>query len=187
MPKSKYLSLFCIPLLIFSCIPRNQNAELPVKLTIDIFAPLEKAIAENNWGINNKEKADLFEQIYFKYSGVKEFDQVLEQYLDNQDKCYWIGIYADDDYYTTFADPVLAVKILEKGLEFTRSDQEKVRFLWIIGKKLYYKGDKSAATAYLVKAYRLAEEYPGNTPSWDSEQEYDEIMAFIKGSNEKDQ
>jgi len=180
MLKVKHLLFAIIPVLIFACIPKNQNVGLPDKLTIKIFDSLEKVAAAKNWGMDNEEKAQIFAEIYFQYSGEKDFEKVLMQYLDHQEKCYWIGIFADDAYYTSIADSVLSLKILEKGLELITSDQEKVRFLWVIGKKYYYSGDKVTAEKYLAAAYKLSALYPGNTPSWNSEQEYDEIMAFIK-------
>jgi hypothetical protein len=149
---------------------------------LEIFKPLDEEVASGSWGINCGDKAKIFEKIYFENRANKSFEALLLKYINIDDKYYWIGIFLDEPYYTKINNCDLSLKVLKAGLEFNRQDEDKVRYLWIIGKKLYYKNQKAESLKYLVPAYRLSEKYPGNTPAWDSEKEADEFEAFIKSN-----
>jgi hypothetical protein len=149
---------------------------------LDIFRPLDVQASEASWGLNNSDMARIFEKIYFENSTNKLFEQLLFRYLDNDDKFYWIGTFLDEPYYTKINNYELSLKVLKAGLEFSRNDEEKIRYLWVIGKKLYYRNQKAESLKYLVPAYTLSEKYPANTPAWDSEQEADMFEAFIRSN-----
>ncbi len=166
-------------LLFFLAAPAFSLKPVPPP---DIFRPLDVQASENDWGLNNGDMAKIFEKIYFENRSNKSFEQLLFRYLDNDDKFYWIGFFLDEPYYTKINNYELSLKVLKAGLEFNKNDEEKIRYLWVIGKKLYYKNQKAESLKYLVPAYTLSEKYPANTPAWDSEQEADMFEAFIKSN-----
>lgn len=149
---------------------------------MDIFKPLDDPSSRSSWGMNSTDQAKIFEKIYFENCAGKTFEQLLFRYMDNDDKYYWIGIFLDEPYYTKIGNYELSMKVLKAGLESCKNDEEKIRYLWIIGRKLYYKDKKGEALKYLVPAYTLSEKYPANTPAWESEQEADMFEAFIKSN-----
>jgi hypothetical protein len=154
---------------------------------VNIFRPLDEEIAEKGgMGLSNSDKARIFEKIYLENSANPGFEGLLFTYLNSDDRYYWIGMFLDEPYYTKINNFGLSMKVLKAGLDFVKQDEQKVRYLWVIGKKLYYKNRKAESLEYLVPAFRLSDKYPGNTPAWESEKEADEFEAFIKSNMKKD-
>ena len=170
---------------LFSCATaENDGSEdlLIARPSIDesIFNPLEEEVQINRWGLNNKRKAEIFEEIYFRYHTNPLFTETLKKYINNDiDKYYWLGIYLDSTYYTEINNYDLSLSILLEGLEKIEQGYDKTSFLWIIGKKYYYNEDKANALKYLTEGNQYSLDYPGTTPAFDSEEEYDELMNFI--------
>ncbi|TGL31317.1 hypothetical protein EHQ52_15375 [Leptospira koniambonensis] len=172
----KKIKFSILALLIVTC----ASACLHKNIDEAIFASLEREVSHNDWGSYNKEKARIFENIYNENSTDKRFASLLFDYLNTEERCYWIGIYLDETSYTKIKNYDLSVKVLEKGLSLTQHDADKVRFYFILGKKYYYKKKFSEAKSYLVIGNRLSEKYPGTVPTWNDDEEYDEIMKFIR-------
>jgi hypothetical protein len=173
------MKYFTIIVLLTLAVPAFSLKPIP---PLDIFKPLDDQISGHGWAFNSFDEAKIFEKIYFENRSNKSFEQLLLRYLDNDDKFYWTGIFLDEPYYTKINNYDLSMKVLKAGLEFNKNDEEKIRYLWVIGKKLYYKNQKAEALKYLVPAYTLSEKYPANTPAWDSEQEADMFEAFIRSN-----
>lgn len=143
------------------------------------------ATAKYQWYTGNNELAKELEKSYNLYSSKKNFKKQLLKFADNNvDKYYWIATYLKDDYYTQINDAELSFQFSLAGLEIakTEKESEQIRYLFVIGKKYYYAGEKEKSLDFLIKGYKLSEQYPGHVPTWNSLEEADEIYAFIKAN-----
>jgi len=177
----KYLIMAAVLFSVLSCVTLEKEEIKEPEKSVDlsgIFEPLDAEVSVRRWGMNNQAKADIFREIFDQYSGETGFPTALEAYADNSNKCYWIGIYLNSDY-TGLGLYEDSLELLKKGLTLASSEAEQVRFNYVIGKSMYYRGDLQGAVPYLVAGYRLSEKYPGTTPAWNSEEEYNTIMALI--------
>jgi len=177
----KFLITAAVLSVVLSCATLEKKEGIETQKAVDlsgIFEPLDAEVSARRWGMNNQAKADIFKEIFDLYSGEEGFPLALEAYADSSDKCYWIGIYLNSDYtgLDLYED---SMELLKKGLTLASSEAEQVRFNYVIGKSLYYRGDLQGAVPYLVAGYRLSEKYPGTTPAWNSRDEYDSIMTLI--------
>ena len=173
MKKIKFLFLTLITVNYgIACLHKNIDAA--------IFSPLEREVSYNDWGSSNAEKAKIFESIYIQNATDERFASLLFDYLNTEDKCYWIGIFMDEPSYTKINNYELSVKALEKGLSLTLAESDKVRFYFVLGKKYYYKKKFNEAKKYLVIGDRLSAKYPGTVPAWNDDEEYEEVMKFTK-------
>lgn len=137
------------------------------------------------WNVGNEAIASELEKSYTLYSKKKNFKSQLIKYINNNpDKCYWIATYLTDDYYTQINDQNFSFELFELGLTMLENaeEQKQIKYLYVIGKNYYFKGEKDKSLDYLLKGYLLADKYPGNVPTWNSLEESDEIYNFIKAN-----
>lgn len=141
------------------------------------------AAEEYQWYTGSNELAKELEKSYNLYSTKKNFKKQLLKFANNNvDKYYWIATYLKDDYYTEINDTDLSFEFYLLGLELAEKteESEQIRYLFVIGKRYYFLGEKEKSLEYLIKGYQLSEKFPGNVPTWNSLEEADEIYDFIK-------
>jgi len=167
-------------ILLFPCLAVGK---IQKKISIKIFAPLDKDAAENFWGMKPDKQAKIFEKIYKSYNKNKQFKKVLLKYADSSDKCYWIGVYLHEKDYTSINNFQLSMVILEKGLKISKDEREKIGFYFVIGNEWYKRGKKKKALSYFIPGYKLSKKYIGCVPSlWKTTKEAEFIMNMIKDS-----
>lgn len=87
------------------------------------FMNLQKCLKEKPWGINNFEKAVMFNAERKRLGS--DFEKELFVFLGTDiDACYWAGIFLTNDYYLNGNEPMyeLGLKILEHGIELCRKN-----------------------------------------------------------------
>ena len=146
-----------------------------------IFSILDMEVIKYSWGQNNFQKAAIFQEIYNKSHNDPDFENILFEYLDIDDKYYWIGIFLYSDY-TDINNFDLSLKVLKKGLEVQKDEILQIRYYWAIGTTLYFVDRKEDAKYFLLKGDELSEKYPGNRPALFREEskEIDDFIESIK-------
>jgi hypothetical protein len=170
--------MICISVCMVAVVLVPDNAQTK-NIDVSIFTPLNDA----QWITGDSQLAAAFEKIYDEYKNNPAINDVLKKYCVDFEKCYWIGIYLDEPYYTKIGNYELSLEILKIGLAKADPENEKICFDFIIGKKLYYKGKIKESVQYLVPGYNLSKKYPGNVPAWKDEEEYTVIMKLIQDNS----
>ncbi|MGB0885238.1 MAG: hypothetical protein ACPGR5_02350 [Chitinophagales bacterium] len=171
---------FLILTIVF--IGTSQNTVAQKKAKLKDFNALNTFEA-NEWLTGNFDISNAFVEIYNTHGSKKQFKKQLINFAGfDLDKIYWLATYSNDDYYNEIKDENLSFELYKYGIAISKNaeENEQIRFLYVVGKAYYFKGEKEKSLEYLIPAYKLSQKHPGNVPTWNSLEEAEEISAFIK-------
>ena len=131
---------------------------------------------------NRQKIADSVAKIFNDSKNIHKTTEQLYEYLDKDiEKHYWSGVFLSAKDWCDYQNKPLAIEVLKKGLALLPSapSAEHVRFNWVLGKELHYKGYEDEAAVYLVEGYSLGKLFQGSTPAFASEEEYELFNKII--------
>jgi|GEM_PF-6714690 len=180
--KTMYILTFMSEIIEFECYYDDfkiiaDNFKI-IKEEDDLFKDFSFLYEKDLWNERTKVSRE-FERLYNNYHDNEDFEDKLFSFLgEDEDRYYWIGIFLFEEYYTDVFDYELARKVLSTGMNYCE-EYKKASFLFEIGMSYWKQDLKEEAAGYFIKAFDLAEKYPGSIPAI-SEEEWNAIDEFME-------